>query len=252
MRLSQSILVLAILTLASCSQKKEKSNDSKPYNGSWESLQEMPVPAWFNDGKIGIFIHWGPYSVIGYKEGGAGYAEHVPKLLYEDSTHYYPYMKERWGATPPAFGYKDIINLFHPEKLDYDRFFDVLREKVVPLIHVSIPKYKEVPSGFSGACIMPDQSGLLFTASLEDTESELYDGAILGSFIGYIPLDGLKESMSYSALLTDNNRNPISKKLESIVIKSKTDNKLSILSVSDNDDGSSDIFEMNVYLDKLD
>ncbi len=23
-----------------------------PYDGSWESLQKMPVPAWFDDGKI--------------------------------------------------------------------------------------------------------------------------------------------------------------------------------------------------------
>jgi len=114
-----------------------------------------------------------------------------------------------------------------------------------------LPKYKEVPSGFSGACIMPGQSGLLFTASLEDTESELYDGAILGSFIGYIPFDRINEGVSYSALLTDKNRNPISKKLESIVIKSKTDNKLVILAVSDNDDGSSDIFEMNVSLHNI-
>ena len=114
-----------------------------------------------------------------------------------------------------------------------------------------LPKYKEVPSGFSGACIMPDQSGLLFTASLEDTESELYDGAILGSFIGYIPLDRLQEGVSYSELLIEN-KNPVTTKLESIVIKSKTGNKLAILTVSDNDDGSSDIFEINLYLDNLD
>ena len=43
---------------------------AKPYDGSWESLQKMPVPAWFDDGKVGIFIHWGPYSVIGYRKGG--------------------------------------------------------------------------------------------------------------------------------------------------------------------------------------
>jgi len=76
----------------------------------------MPVPAWFDDGKIGIFIHWGPSSVIGYKKGGAGYAEHVPKLLYDESEHYYPYMKTRWGANPPEFGYKDIIPEFKAEK----------------------------------------------------------------------------------------------------------------------------------------
>ena len=91
---------------------------SDRYDGSWESLQAMPVPAWFDDGKIGIFIHWGPYSVIGYRKGGRGYSEHVPKLFYADPTHYYPYMKERWGATPPEFGYKDIIPKFKAEKWD--------------------------------------------------------------------------------------------------------------------------------------
>ncbi len=75
----------------------------------------MPVPAWFDDGKIGIFIHWGPYSEIGYRKGGKGYAEHVPKMIYEDSTHYYPFMRERYGACPPEFGYKDIIPDFKAE-----------------------------------------------------------------------------------------------------------------------------------------
>ncbi|TWU32496.1 alpha-L-fucosidase [Novipirellula artificiosorum] len=90
------------------------------YDGSWESLQKMPVPAWFDDGKIGIFIHWGPYSVIGYRQGGRGYAEHVPKQLYSGQDHYYPYMQKRWGATPPEFGYKDIIPEFKAEHWDPD------------------------------------------------------------------------------------------------------------------------------------
>lgn len=115
-----------------------------------------------------------------------------------------------------------------------------------------LPKYNEIPSGFSGACMMKDRPALLYTASLEDTESELYDGEILGSFIGYIPLDKLDEGISYACLLTDKNDRPINKKLESIVIKSKTDNKLHVLSVSDNDDGTSDIFEINLHLNNLD
>ncbi|MDF9799261.1 alpha-L-fucosidase [Catalinimonas alkaloidigena] len=98
-------------------QQKANSNDETPlYDGSWESLQKMPVPDWFNDGKIGIFIHWGPYSAIGYRKGGRGYAEHVPKLIYEDSAHYYDYLRKRWGAAPPEFGYKDIIPEFKAEK----------------------------------------------------------------------------------------------------------------------------------------
>lgn len=33
------------------------------YDATWESLRRHPVPAWFNDAKLGIFIHWGLYSV---------------------------------------------------------------------------------------------------------------------------------------------------------------------------------------------
>lgn len=88
----------------------------------------MPVPAWFDDGKIGIFIHWGPYSVIGYRKGGRGYAEHVPKMIYRDPEHYYPYMGKRWGAHPPDFGYKDIIPEFEAEKWDPDAWAKLFAE----------------------------------------------------------------------------------------------------------------------------
>ncbi|MGQ1784468.1 alpha-L-fucosidase [Saccharicrinis sp. GN24d3] len=98
-------LVLVVLALVACNNhKQEKSNDIKPYDGSWASLQKMPVPDWFDDGKIGIFIHWGSYSVIGHGKGGRGYAEHVPKMMYEDPEYYYPYVEERWGAKPLEFG----------------------------------------------------------------------------------------------------------------------------------------------------
>ena len=99
-----------------------------PYDGSWESLQKMPVPAWFEDGKVGIFIHWGPYSEIGHRKGDRGYAEHVPKMIYRDPEHYYPYVKQRWGASPPEFGYKDIIPEFKAENWDPDAWAKLFKE----------------------------------------------------------------------------------------------------------------------------
>jgi alpha-L-fucosidase len=124
---SLKILIgLVFLTLMAFSQGK--NSELKTYDGSWEDLQEMPVPAWFDDGKIGIFIHWGPYSVIGYRKGGRGYSEHVPKMIYRDTVHYYPYMKERWGACPPEFGYKDIIPEFKAEKWNPDEWAKLFAE----------------------------------------------------------------------------------------------------------------------------
>jgi alpha-L-fucosidase len=107
-----------------------------PYDGTWESLQKMPVPAWFDDGKIGIFIHWGPYSVLGYKKGDQGYAEQVPKAIYADPKHHDPLLKQRFGAAPPEFGYKDVVDHFKAEKWDPEAWatlFDEVGAKYVVL-----------------------------------------------------------------------------------------------------------------------
>ncbi len=105
-----------------------QAQQTAPYDGSWESLQKMPVPAWFDDGKIGIFIHWGPYSAIGYRKGNRGYAEHVPKLMYRDPDHYFPILKQRWGAMPPEFGYKDILADFKAENWEPDAWAKLFAE----------------------------------------------------------------------------------------------------------------------------
>lgn len=36
---------------------------AQTYKPEWESLDKRKVPAWFNESKFGIFIHWGLYSV---------------------------------------------------------------------------------------------------------------------------------------------------------------------------------------------
>ncbi|MEL6676569.1 MAG: alpha-L-fucosidase [Bacteroidota bacterium] len=40
------------------------------YTPDWESLDSRPIPAWFEDAKFGIFIHWGPYSVPAWSPKG--------------------------------------------------------------------------------------------------------------------------------------------------------------------------------------
>jgi len=42
----------------------------KKYEPKWESLDSRPVPAWFEDAKFGIFLHWGPYSVPAWAPKG--------------------------------------------------------------------------------------------------------------------------------------------------------------------------------------
>jgi alpha-L-fucosidase len=37
--------------------------DVKHYEPNWASIDSRPLPTWFDDSKIGIFMHWGLFSV---------------------------------------------------------------------------------------------------------------------------------------------------------------------------------------------
>ena len=39
------------------------STDGVRYTPDWDSLDARPLPAWYDESKVGIFIHWGVYSV---------------------------------------------------------------------------------------------------------------------------------------------------------------------------------------------
>ena len=88
------------------------------YEATWESLAKAPVPQWWDEGKFGIFIHWGPYSIAGYRYKNRGYAEAITNDLYKNPQNYVEFMNAKFGAAPPEFGYKDMVPLFKAEKWD--------------------------------------------------------------------------------------------------------------------------------------
>ena len=40
-----------------------KLNKNLRYTPDWDSLDTRPLPAWYDEAKFGIFIHWGVFSV---------------------------------------------------------------------------------------------------------------------------------------------------------------------------------------------
>ncbi len=36
------------------------------YTPDWDSLDKRPLPEWYDNVKVGIFIHWGVFSVPSY------------------------------------------------------------------------------------------------------------------------------------------------------------------------------------------
>ena len=55
---STTILLALCVLMFGCKQE--------PYEPTLESLAKHPIPEWWDEGKFGIFIHWGPYAVPGY------------------------------------------------------------------------------------------------------------------------------------------------------------------------------------------
>ena len=90
-----------------------------PFRDNWESIREnYEVPQWFVDGKFGIFIHWGVYTVP------AAGSEWYPRHMYNGMRKYHT---EHWGS-PDKFGYKDFIPLFKAEKFNPEEWAALFRE----------------------------------------------------------------------------------------------------------------------------
>jgi len=81
------------------------------YEATVESLKQAAVPEWFVDGKLGIFMHWGPESIPGV--ASTWYA----RWMYEEGSEGYKYHCATYGH-PSKFGYKDLCKLFTAPKFD--------------------------------------------------------------------------------------------------------------------------------------
>ena len=73
-----------------------------------------------------------------------------------------------------------------------------------------------IESGFSGATIINDQSVIIFTSSVENTDNAYDDGEILGSFICTIDILDNKISNTDKSVIIPDIETPL--KVESITI----------------------------------
>ena len=92
------------------------------FQPDWENIaRHYECPAWFRDGKFGIFIHWGVYAAPAF--GNEWYARN----MYQEGSGEYKHHIETWGKHTD-FGYKDFIPMFKAEKFDADEWADLFKE----------------------------------------------------------------------------------------------------------------------------
>ncbi len=96
------------------------------YKTTWESINTRPVPAWFDEVKFGIFIHWGVYSVPAFAdphtEGGEAYAEWYWKHMQDKNGPTWKFHVATYGE---KFKYQDFASQFNAEVFDPDQWADV-------------------------------------------------------------------------------------------------------------------------------
>lgn len=95
--------------------------DKGPYRADWVSLQKYQSPAWYDNAKFGIFIHWGVYSVPAFG------SEWYSRLMYQQGTPEFAHHVATYGPQS-KFGYKDFIPMFKAEHFDPQAWANLFRD----------------------------------------------------------------------------------------------------------------------------
>ncbi len=105
-----STILLSTLCCFSCAESPSVQSSNQQYEPTWESLsQHQEAPEWLQDAKLGMYFHWGVYTVPAYS------SEWYPFYIYRPGTDVYKYHQTTYGAD---FQYHDFVDQFTGENFD--------------------------------------------------------------------------------------------------------------------------------------
>lgn len=125
MRATRSLLLLVALC-AYANIIALTARSAGPYQPTWDSLRgHQPAPEWFRDAKLGIYFHWGVYSVPAYGN------EWYPRLMYGKNND-----RDRWVydhhvktyGDPAEYPYERFVPQFTAEHFDADEWLDLFQQ----------------------------------------------------------------------------------------------------------------------------
>jgi alpha-L-fucosidase len=99
------------------------------YTPDWESIDSRPLPQWYDDAKVGVFIHWGVFSVPSY--GPKGESAFLWPYWLGGEKAYVEFMQKNY---PPDFTYADFAASFHAEFYNPDQWADIFKRARVKYI----------------------------------------------------------------------------------------------------------------------
>ena len=120
------IALVFLAMVAGCHSSGKKSPTetvAEPkYQENWESLaQHNEQPDWIQDAKLGIYFHWGVYSVPAFGSEWYPRNMHFPGSS-ENKNHI-----EKYGE-PSEFGYHDFVPMFKAENFNAEEWADLFQK----------------------------------------------------------------------------------------------------------------------------
>lgn len=90
------------------------------YEPTWESLDARPLPNWYDNAKVGIFIHWGVYSVPAF-----GTEWFWTNWKDSKAKSYVEFMNKNYK---PGFTYQEFAQDFTAENFDPSEWAKLFEE----------------------------------------------------------------------------------------------------------------------------
>ena len=167
----------------------------KHYEPTIESLDTHPLPGWYDEAKLGIFIHWGLYSVPAWAEpqdpkhitGGPGntpYAEWYYNSMRNPGSPTQKYHEQHYGKDYNYYNFAPIFNK-ETKKWNPDTMAAIFRDAGAKYV-VLTSKHHEGFTLWPSKVVNPNQSHL-------NAERD-----IVGELTDAVRKDGLKMGLYYS------------------------------------------------------
>ncbi|MBN1479993.1 hypothetical protein EH223_18855 [candidate division KSB1 bacterium] len=144
--MKKSIAILFSFLLLSSHAVPRQSTSTITWSADWEHLRSRPYPQWFKDAKLGIFIHWGVYSVPAYG-GKESYGEWFLRGLQVGDSLRTAFQKRVYGED---FDYRDYAPLFKAELFDPHEWADLFKQSGARYV-ILVSKHHD------GYCLWPSQ-----------------------------------------------------------------------------------------------
>jgi alpha-L-fucosidase len=119
-------MIMLFLSCANTTESKKTEevavNQTAEFTEDWASLgKHNESPEWFKNSKLGIYFHWGLYSVPAFSN------EWYPRWMHFKDNKVYKHHVEKYGE-PSEFGYHDFAPMFKAEKFNADEWAQLFKD----------------------------------------------------------------------------------------------------------------------------